>query len=463
MGLIAEQDSVTDGYETIELPSGAENAQEQEPVILCRRSARPSRRAVLYLHCLDDEFVPDDLASWYTERGFHFYVADLRNDAKGERAAGGKRRAGKSLRARFPEIDAACAYLRDSAGIDALIVGAHAAGAVAAALWCDSRRESRPADAMILTSPAFGRRERGPLDIPCPVLVISPPAEPPAGDGKAAKSRKRADRRGGPETMPLGRHVTWLRLRDGLEPGSAAGRPDADCAEGSTAAGADGTGPAANVAAEAAVGAGTAGTSRLTSADQAKRTSGTGKNGSGRGDSGAAAPGKDDGSPADAGRAGGSNGTGLASGTGSASGAGRGETGSTAGSGSGAGPGGKVGSGSTAASVTSISGARQAVTEASGRSAGTGVAPRPGTVRAGTVQPGTAHPGTVQAGTVQPVALRGDRVGLAARLAAGTGLPRPRPAVRAAARPADDRQRFFDEVGRWLGAYMYGQVRDQLL
>jgi hypothetical protein len=29
--------------------------------------------------------------------------------------------------------------------------------------------------------------------------------------------------------------------------------------------------------------------------------------------------------------------------------------------------------------------------------------------------------------------------------------------------PGDDRRRFFDELGRWLGAYMYGQVRDQLL
>ena len=26
-----------------------------------------------------------------------------------------------------------------------------------------------------------------------------------------------------------------------------------------------------------------------------------------------------------------------------------------------------------------------------------------------------------------------------------------------------DRRNFFDEMGRWLGAYMYGKVRDQLL
>ncbi len=28
---------------------------------------------------------------------------------------------------------------------------------------------------------------------------------------------------------------------------------------------------------------------------------------------------------------------------------------------------------------------------------------------------------------------------------------------------AADRRLLFDELGRWLGAYMYGQVRDQLL
>jgi hypothetical protein len=28
---------------------------------------------------------------------------------------------------------------------------------------------------------------------------------------------------------------------------------------------------------------------------------------------------------------------------------------------------------------------------------------------------------------------------------------------------ADVRRRFFDEMGRWFGAYMYGRVRDQLL
>jgi hypothetical protein len=63
----------------------------------------------------------------------------------------------------------------------------------------------------------------------------------------------------------------------------------------------------------------------------------------------------------------------------------------------------------------------------------------------------------------------------AARAARGEGPPRlgrhvtwlqlsePGGEPGAAASPADDQRRLFDEMGRWLGAYMYGQVRDQLL
>ncbi len=54
------------------------------------------------------------------------------------------------------------AYLRDAEAIDTMVVSAHAAGALIAALWCDARRDRRPADALILVGPAFGsgRRKR---------------------------------------------------------------------------------------------------------------------------------------------------------------------------------------------------------------------------------------------------------------------------------------------------------------
>ena len=66
------------GYETVPLlVAGTMNgAGRGGAAVLRRRTARPSRRAVVYVHCLGDSFVPADLVGWYTDRGFHFYAAE---------------------------------------------------------------------------------------------------------------------------------------------------------------------------------------------------------------------------------------------------------------------------------------------------------------------------------------------------------------------------------------------------
>jgi hypothetical protein len=190
--------------------NGAAGTAEAEPglapsgVVLRRRSAMASRRSVLYLHCGRDPFVPEDLVTWYTERGFHFYVADFRpqDDKPASRRA---RPAQAQLLAR---LDAACHHLREAEGIDMIIVSAHGAGGLTAALWCDARRDAGPADALILSRPAFGRRLRRGLNIACPVLVLNP-----AGGA----SRRLARRSGSDGSVRLGPHVTWLGLEGGLD------------------------------------------------------------------------------------------------------------------------------------------------------------------------------------------------------------------------------------------------------
>jgi hypothetical protein len=197
-----------------------------------RRSVQPSRRGVLHLQAARDTPVPPDLASWYTERGFHFYVAALRWP--------GRRRNGTALAAAFAELDTRCEHLRGSDGIDNVIVTAHGEGATAAALWCADGPDSavrrpaaqcadgpdsavrRPAaqcadgqpgsraDALILYAPSFRRKVRRGLDIACPVLVVGGAGGPRAGR---------------PATVQLGRHVTWLA------PADAEARPDAASAE----------------------------------------------------------------------------------------------------------------------------------------------------------------------------------------------------------------------------------------
>jgi hypothetical protein len=246
MGLITEHDGATDGYEAVRLPPAPREPGGRSAAMLRRRSARTTKRAVLYLHCLTDSFVPEDLATWYTERGFHFFVADLRPQARLDQPGDGGR-AAPDLSGCFDALDAMSGYLRDSEAIDTVVVSAHAAGALIAALWCDARRDARPADALILAGPALrrGRRRRAKkdskagdlgaasggrlpgllagaqrqlrrgLDIGCPVLVMCTAADWDAPqDERRGKRGKRPG--GGPGTTRLGPHVTWLRLADGL-------------------------------------------------------------------------------------------------------------------------------------------------------------------------------------------------------------------------------------------------------
>ena len=165
MGLIMEHDRPdwpdrpAEGYETVPLliPGAVGDADGNGVAVLRRRTARPSKRAVVYVHCLGDSFVPAELVSWYTSRGFHFYAADLRAVGSGgaAAAAAGNRAAGELGRC-FAYLDAAVTDLRASDAIETVVVSAHTAGAVVAALWCHARRGSRPVDALILASPELG-------------------------------------------------------------------------------------------------------------------------------------------------------------------------------------------------------------------------------------------------------------------------------------------------------------------
>ena len=245
-----------EGFETVPLltAGGAGNANTSGVSVLRRRTARPSKRAVVYVHCLEDSFVPADLAGWYTDRGFHFYAADLRAVGGGA-GAPDTGRAATALGECFACLDAAVTHLRATDAIQTVVVSAHTAGALVAALWCHARRGSRPADALILANPDLGtgrpwragaraarssgaasrpppllsgaqrRLGRG-LEIACPVLVMCPaiPGHAPGGGllplgvlGALGTLGTLAGRRA---TTRLGEHVTWLTLEGGL-PGQA--------------------------------------------------------------------------------------------------------------------------------------------------------------------------------------------------------------------------------------------------
>jgi alpha-beta hydrolase superfamily lysophospholipase len=272
MSLITAEDAGGQGGRTIPLPRLPGDDSVLLATMVRRSPARRTRRAVLYVHCLGDPYVQPDLATWYLQRGFHFYVADLR--------AARPRRRDATLTEYFGYLDAAVRQVRDTDGNKTVLVSAHRAGAVIAALWCHSQRAAGSPEALIMADPDFGpeqhwlyrllglpqstlrqstlpkstlpkstlpkstmrqstlhqpaparpgtgvepripevlpraqRRLRRGLDIACPVLVMSPSAVNATAHGPGYRA--------GPPAR-LGPHVTSLRLAS-APPGLA--RPD---------------------------------------------------------------------------------------------------------------------------------------------------------------------------------------------------------------------------------------------
>jgi hypothetical protein len=202
-----------------------------------RRSLQPSRRAVLHVQAPGDPPVPPDLAAWYNERAFHFYVTGIRLPRQ---VPVGARPRARYLVPAFADLDIAEADLHESEGMASVIVTAQGRGAIAAALWHDGR-EPAAGDALILQEPALPPGVSLSLDVACPVLVLTQPDRPgrpgkpgqpgqpgqpgPADRGLMARLLRPtavADQGG----LQLGRHVTWLRLPGaGSHPGDP-GRPE---------------------------------------------------------------------------------------------------------------------------------------------------------------------------------------------------------------------------------------------
>ncbi len=233
MSLITAEGERDQGYQAVPLPRASGDEAVLTAAMVRRSCARRSTRAVLYVHCMSDPYVQPDLPAWYLERGFHFYVADLRAARPRSREA--------TLAEYFGYLDSACRRVRDTDGNRIVLVSAHQAGAVIAALWCHARHGHGSPDALILADPDFGpgqhwlarllavrqpgtaaagartgaeqrsadvlargqRKLRRGLDISCPVLVMSPSAVNAAAAGAVGRAVPPAR---------LGPHVTSLRL-----------------------------------------------------------------------------------------------------------------------------------------------------------------------------------------------------------------------------------------------------------
>ena len=174
---------------------------------------------MLHVQAAGDPAAPADLADWFTERAFHFYLAAVRLPS---RVTIGGRAGGSALDAACAELDAACARLRHEEGMGHVIVTAQDRGALAAARWSAGRGRGR-ADALILYEPELPSRPALKLNITCPVLVVTRPRS--SAGSRASTGAQRGGgrwhslaRRSAGEpvagTTQLGGHVTWLQLPD---------------------------------------------------------------------------------------------------------------------------------------------------------------------------------------------------------------------------------------------------------
>jgi hypothetical protein len=178
-------------------------------------SAQATRRAVLHVQAAGDPPVPADLASWFTERGFQFYVAGVRLPF-GLSA----KHVERDLTSVFADLDAASACLRGPDGMVSVVVTARGRAAFAAALWSASRgaTDERQANALILSAPVWPVRASLQLDIACPVLVVvdrnGDVSAPSQGTSLPRQGRLRQGRssRSSAHASQLGRHVTWLAM-----------------------------------------------------------------------------------------------------------------------------------------------------------------------------------------------------------------------------------------------------------
>jgi alpha-beta hydrolase superfamily lysophospholipase len=115
-----------------------------------RRSAPPSRRAVLYIHGYNDYFFQTGLAEWFNGRDIDFYAIDLRHYGR-SLVAGRTPNYTADLSEYDEDLDAALEVILDGGHQRILLVG-HSTGGLIAPLWC-GRRPGAPVDGIIGNSP----------------------------------------------------------------------------------------------------------------------------------------------------------------------------------------------------------------------------------------------------------------------------------------------------------------------
>lgn len=145
-------------YDATTLPMRPDYEGEVVATLVTRRAARPTTRAVLYVHGWADYFFQTELADFYIDRGFDFYALDLR-------------KYGRSLLPHqtpnfclnlaeyFEDLDVATRIIREEHGHSTLLLNGHSTGGLIATLWAHARKDEDLVEALFLNSPWFDLNE----------------------------------------------------------------------------------------------------------------------------------------------------------------------------------------------------------------------------------------------------------------------------------------------------------------
>lgn len=140
------------GFEqsTLSCPTAADGPPS--PVLVRRRCAAPSTKAVLYIHGYVDYFFQTHLADFYNAQGLHFYALDLRRHGRAMRT-GQLPNFTCDIDEYLQDVDAAVQRIRAAEHIDWLLLNGHSTGALVAALYAHRGPHRAGVNALFLNSP----------------------------------------------------------------------------------------------------------------------------------------------------------------------------------------------------------------------------------------------------------------------------------------------------------------------
>ena len=156
--------------------------------LIKRESTEESQKAVLYVHGFNDYFFQTEMADRFNNEGYNFYAIDLRK--YGRSLLPNQVRCNvRDMREYFADLDSAVNIIRSEGNTSIVLMG-HSTGGLTTSLYCHSKGDNCPIDALILNSPFFKFNMGGFLNnfvipVVATIAPIIPTIDIPQGESTA--------------------------------------------------------------------------------------------------------------------------------------------------------------------------------------------------------------------------------------------------------------------------------------